>query len=821
MSGLQDIRYAFRILRKSKGFTLVAVLTLALGVGASTAVFSMVNAILLKPLPYPHAERIVIPWRQAPPGLNLGYREIPWGLRPVRLFWNEAKSFESLAAFQPDAFNLTGAGEPAHLQGVRASSAFFAALGVAPAMGRTFSAEEDHPGREHEVVLSDRLWRDRFASDAAIVGRIVALNGAAYTVVGVMPAGFAFPRGEEMPGSFSFARQTQLWVPLALPAEMRHPDDPDEMAVIARMRPGVTLGEAQAEMDLFGKRLESMFPGGAGWFHSLVTPLARQVAGDTRRPLLLILGAVGLVLLIACSNVAGLLLTRALGRRREFTLRVALGAGRRRLARQLLTESVVLAGAGGAAGVALAQAAIGAVKAFGPATVPRLREVELDPRVLLFALAITLAAGIFFGLAPAVGIARGQLAEGLNAGGQRAGSGPSSPRLRNALLVGEVALALVLTIAAGLLVRTFYRLLRVDGGFRAEHVMTFELSLPETKFGDDKDRAARFYHAALERLQALPGVEAAGIGEVVPLGGAGESTGIRIPGRPPAKKGERRIANFTIVSPGYLAAIGTPVLRGRPVLETDTVDSTPVAVINRAMAAKFWPGEDPVGKQVGPGSARYPASVIVGIVADVKHLSLREEVAPEMYVPYTQRPWPSMLSMQVALRVKGDAAGVVAAARSSLHSLDPDLPIGTVSTLASIVEDSMTQPRFSMLLVAVFGVLAVALASIGMYGVVSYSVMQRTREIGIRMALGAKHGDVFAMVIGQGARLAALGVALGLAGSLAATRLLAGQLYGVGATDPLTFGAMAALLVAVAMLACYLPARRAMRVEPTEALRYE
>jgi len=818
MGLLQDLRYGLRILAKNKAFTLVAMLTLALGIGASTAVFSVVNVILLKPLPYPHAERIAIPWRQAPRGINVGYAEIPWGPPAVRLFWSEAKTFQHLSAIQPDAFILTGGGEPVHLQGVRASAAFFPVLGIAPALGRGFTSEEDQPGREREVVLGDRLWRDRFGADASVVGRAIALNGAPYTVVGVMPAGFAFPRAEEMPGSFSFAPETQLWVPLALPPALM---GPDEMAVIGRLRAGVTLAQAQTEMEVLGKRLETTFPGGEGWFHSRLTPLARQVAGDTRTPLLVILGAVVVVLLIACANVAGLLLTRAMGRRREFSLRAALGAGRGRLVRQLLMESVMLAAAGGAAGLALALIAIRAVKQFGPSNIPRLREVAPDPQVFLFAIAITFAAGIFFGLAPALGGSRANLAEALNAGGQRAGSGPSNPRMRNVLLVSEVALALVLTASAGLLVRTFHRLLSVDGGFQASHVMTFELSLPETTFGKDKDKTARFYRAALDKLQALPRVESAGIGEVVPLGGATESTGIRIPSLPPARKGEIRYANYTIVSPGYFEAVGTSVLRGRPILASDTAESTPVALINRSMAQKYWPHEDPIGKQVGPGSTRYPASVIVGVVADVKHLSLRDEPVPEMYVPYTQRPWPSMLTMQVAMKVKGDASPAMAAAREALHSLDPDLPVGTPATLESLVDNSMTQPRFSMLLVTGFGVLAVIMAAIGMYGLVSYSVTQRTREIGIRMALGAERRDVFAMVIGQGAKLALMGIAIGLPAAYFATRLLASQLYGVGAGDPSTFAAVAVLLLSIALLACYIPARRATQVQPTEALRHE
>jgi predicted permease len=815
----EDLKYGWRMLLKSREVTLAATITLALGIGSSTAVFSVVNAILLKPLPYPHAERIVLPWRLAPKGLDIGYDKIPWGLTAIRFFWNESKDYEELGAFQPDAFNLTGTGDPAHLQGVRASANFFPALGISPMLGRTFSAEEDQPGREHEVVLGYAVWSDRFASDPGIVGRSINLNSSEYTVVGVMPAGFMFPRAEEMPGSFSFARETQLWVPLAMPAAMKSPDDPDEMALIGRLRPGVTAEHAQAEMDMLSKRLEDANPRAAGWYRARVMPLARQVVGDTRRPLLILLATVAIVLLIACANVAGLILARSLGRRREFTLRAALGAERPHLIRQLLTESLLLAVLGGATGIGVAQAAIGAVRAIGPSTIPRLRELSLDPTVLLFAIFVTVGAGMLCGFTPVFG-ALGDVAESLKSGSPKGGSQGNS-RLRSAMVVGEVALALVLTVAAGLLVRTFYDLLKVDGGFNPEHVLTFEVSLSEAKYGNDKDRMAAFYHEALEKLKHVHGIQAAAVGEVVPMGGAGESTGIRIPGTPPVRKGERRYANFTIVSPDFFAAVGTPVLRGRPLLESDTAVSTPVALINRAMAQKYWPNEDPIGKQVGPGSARYPASVIVGIVADVKHLSLRDGPTPEMYVPYTQRPWPSMLSMQVAVRVSGDAASAISSARDSLRSVDPDLPVGTVSTLASLIDNSMMQTRFSMLLVAGFGMLAVVLTSIGVYGVVSYSVAQRTREIGIRIALGAPLRDVFRMVLSEGGKLVGLGIALGVAGALASTRLIQSQLYGVDASDPLTFAAAALLIAAVAMGACYVPARRAVDVKPTVALTYE
>ena len=814
----QDVRFGLRMLRKSPGFTAVAVLTLALGIGATTAVFSLVSAILLKPLPFPNPDQIVLPELVSPPGVNLGSDYFPWSQTQFRFLAQDSHPFHAVAAFQNDSFNLTGTDVPSFLDGFRVSAEFFPALGISPALGRGFTAEEDRPGHEYEVVLSDRMWREYFGANRAILGKAVRLNGYAYTVVGVMPAGFVFPRAEELPSSFNFPREAQLWVPLAIPEAPKN--GPSELAVIARVKPGLTIQQAQAGMDLVTKHAEAKDPQWKGWFNSRVVPLTRQVVGDTERPLQLILAAVGIVLLIACSNIANLLLTRSFGRRREFTLRTALGAGRARLIRQLLTESLLIAVSAGAISILLANAGIYFVKTFGPADLPRLREVTLDLPVFAFALCVSLATGILFGLAPAIGATRENLADSLKEGSQRSGLSPTSPRLRNALLVSQVALALVLVISAGLLTRTFFHLLGANGGFNPDRVLTFQLPLPALKYVD-QDHIVVFYQNALGRLRSVPGVQSAGIGETVPMGGEGESTVIRMPDHPAATQKELPFANYTIISPGYLSAVGTPVLRGRDFVEADTADSMPVALVNVAMEKKYWPGQSALGKQVGPGSVRLPLLTIVGVVPDVKHISFREETAPEMYVVYTQRQWPSMLNLRVALRTKADPASMTASVREAIHSIDPDLPLAKVATLTTLVDDSLSQPRFAMLLLASFGVLALLLASTGMYGVISYSVAQRTQEIGIRMALGAERRNVFGMVLSQGARLAGLGIALGLVAALGVTRLMASFLYGVQPADPLTFAIVSLLLVGTALLACYLPARGATRFDPLVALRHE
>lgn len=814
-----DVRFAMRQMRKELLFSLTVVLLLGLGIGSVTAVFSLVDAVLLRPVPYPDPQSLVIPWDIPPAGVNIGgFTEYPWSPIQYHALMQQTKPFRYLGAFVGSNFNLTGFGDPAMLEGASVTWGFFPALGVEPELGRFFTTEEDSPGHEREVILSDALWRSRFHADSSLLNHIIHLNGAAYTVVGIMPRGFGFPRANEMPGDFTFAAETELWVPMALPA-VTAPFTSSELAFVGRLQPSVTLAQAQAGMDLFAEKMDRQWPASKGWNRSHVIPLQKQVAGDSEKPLMLILSAVALVLLIVCFNVAGLLLTRSLARQREFTVRAALGAGRVRVLRQLLTESMLLAFAGGVAGMGIAVASIHLVRILGPKSLPRLQEAGTDLRIFAFAFLITLVTGILFGLAPALGAARTNLVESLKEGGQKPGTGTSHPRLRSTLVVAQIALALVLVVASGLLVRTFYQLLAADGGFRAEHVLTFQVSLPSTQY-PDREAIARFYQRALPGLRSITGIESAGITEAIPMGGATEAGVMRIVGRTYHKGDPPPIVNYTVISPGLFSALGTPILRGRDVLDSDVLSAPAVTIVNRALARHYWPNEDPIGKRVLVPSQKVPAT-IVGIVADIKHSSLREVPGPEMFEPYTQNVWPSLALMQVVLRTKASPDTVIEAARQAIHQIDPGIPVAKVSTLETVTDTAMAGERFSMLLVSSFGLLAVLLAAVGIYGVISYSAAQRTREIGIRVALGAPRGQVFALIIRHGLRLSGLGILIGVAAALGMGRFLTSFLYGVTATDPLTFVSVSLILAVIAMGASFVPARRAASLNPVDALRTE
>jgi predicted permease len=818
-SSLQDVRYSLRLLCKNPSFSIIAALTLALGIGPTTAIFSLVDTILLKPLPYPNAGRVAMLWRSAPLPLLAGNDNLPWDSQDFRLLTERSNVFQNLGAFRKDSFNLTGVRDPELLEGVRASAGFFPALGAPPILGRTFTAQDDQPGHDHVVVLSNRLWKSRFGGDARVVGSNIELNGYRYRVIGIMPANFTFPRTEGMPRLLDLPKETQLWVPLALTPG---PRGSAELAVIAEPRPGMSPAQVRRDMDTFDRGLATQVVRDKAWF-SRIVPLAQQTVTGTRRPLLLLLGAVLVVLLIACSNVAGLMLNRSLERRRDFTLRAALGASQGRLIRQLMTESMLLALAGGLVGILLGELGLSLVKHFGPSTIPHLRDARLDLRVIVFAFATTLVTGILFGLAPAFGATRMNTVDALKGGGQRSGRSVAAPGIRNALLIAQVALGLLLIIASGLLLESFHNMVHADPGFDATHVVAFDLPLPQPKY-NNTGQIAQLFNQVLRRLQSVPEVESAGFSSVLPMGGEPDQAMIRILEQPDVNGNGRLVANYSFVSPGYFRTVGAPLLHGRDISDRDTPATEPVAIINSAMAKKYWPGENPIGKQIGVPLPGIPLRTIVGVVGDIKQVSLREEPAPKVFVPYTQDEnlveFP-MQSMEYAVRTRGDSSSIAENVRAAVHAADAGLPIARYSKLEALVDASTVTDRFLVLLLTAFGVLALLLASIGMYGVISYSVMHRTPEIGVRIALGAGRSQILIFILGQGIRIVCSGIALGLIVAFATTRLMTRFLYGVQPVDPITFAAVSFLQVAVVLLACYVPARKAMKVDPVIALRYE
>lgn len=815
---LQTLKYSVRLYRRMPAIAVICILTLALGIGASTIVFSVVDSILLKPLPYPNAGGIVMLWRQAPQNLHLGYDELPWGPAEFRSLSRETQTFSDTGAFQGTSFNLTGSGEPMLLDGLSVTTGFFRVLGVKPDIGRIFQPNEDEPGHDREAILSYQLWRNRFSRDRTVLGTSIDLNGSSYTVIGVMPPGFAFPHASEMPESFEFPHATQIWVPLALPTTPE-PYQSAELAVMGLLRPGVSLSQARAALRVFAAQEDREFPKSKGWFNSKVTALRQQLTGSAQRPLLLLLAAVGLVLLIACSNVANLLLAGSVARTREFTLRAALGASKLHLIKQLLAESIFLAGAGGVLGMGVSLLGIYLVRSLGSSNIPRLQEVGPNLTVFTFACLVTLGTGILFGLAPALSAIKVNLVESLKQGGPRSGGGRSGNALRSALVLSEVAIAVILVISAGLLVRTFAHLLSVDPGFNPDHVLTFELSLPSTSYPDNPHMVS-FYDRVLQTLDQTPGIKAAGVVEAVPMEGATESTIIRIPEHPGIGGRAHPLVDYTIASPGYFRSIGTPLIRGREFLPSDNNNSQAVTIVNQSMATKFWPKEDAIGKQVIVPSAHTPL-VVIGVSRDIKRVSMNGTSGPEMYVPYSQNPWPPLSVMQVVVRTQASPDSVIGAVREVIHGIDSQLPVAKVATMTNIVSESMAEARFSMLLLSAFGVLALVLASVGMYGVISYSVVQRTPEIGVRMALGAQRSSIFQMVLASAMKIAGMGILMGLIAASLLTQFMSHFLYGIAALDLLTFISVSIITFGVVVLACYLPALRATKTDPLVAIRYE
>jgi putative ABC transport system permease protein len=803
---LQDVRFGARVLAKNRGFTAVAVLTLAFGIGMNTAIFSVVNAVLLRPLPYENSDELVQIWGTQPqldtaptsPANFLEWRE-------------QNRVFEHVAAYTGQTFNLSGAGEPEQIRAARVSADLFELLRVRPILGRAFLAEEDQYGSHRVVIISHALWQRRFGASPQIVGQTLTLSDQSYVVVGVMPPEFSFLRAA-----------TDVWVPIAFSPGERQTRDTNYLYVIARLKPGVTLEQARAEMEALARRQQELYPGSNAGVGVKVISYKEQVVGDTRPVLLVLLGAVGFVLLIACANVASLLLARAAGRRKEMAVRSALGASRFRVIRQLLTESVLLALLGGGLGLLLAHWGLDLLVALQPANIPRLAELSIDRSVLLFVSALSLLTGIAFGLAPALHASRLDLNDALKEGGKGAGGGGGRQRLRSLLAVSEIALSLVLLIGAGLMIKSFWRLMQVDPGFDPEKTLTMVVSLPASRYAET-ERQVAFFRQAVERVSSLPGVVAAGVTTDIPLFG-GSSTGFDIEGRPPYAPGQRPMVEYRSVSPGYFRAMGIPLLRGHTFTEQDRGDAPGVVIINETLARRYFPNEDPVGKRLG-FSKPTDWREIVGVARDTRNYGLDEEVKPEAYMPLTQSA-PDYLAgsisgMILVARASSDPQSMAAPIKREVQGLDGSLPVYNIKTMEQYLAESVARRRFNMLLLVVFAGVAVLLAVVGLYGVMSYMVSQRTHEIGLRMALGAQPRDILAMAARQGLALIGVGVGVGLVGALALTRVMTGLLYGVGATDPATFAAIVLLLALVSMLACYVPARRATRIDPLIALRYE
>ncbi|HYN85047.1 MAG TPA: ABC transporter permease [Pyrinomonadaceae bacterium] len=807
-----DIRYGARTLWKSPGFTLVAVLALALGIGANSAIYSVVNAVLLRALPYENPDRLVMLWEQHPQAGRMGAAAANF------VEWRKAAtSFDGMTIFAQSSFDLAGEGEAERIEGTRASASFFEVIGGRAAVGRTFREGDDAPGAERIAILGHGLWQRRFGGDPAVLGKSIQLNDEPHTVVGVMPQRFG-----DTPPDF-------VWTPLQ-PAPDGTIGGGRSLLAVARLKPGVAPEAAQAEIEAIAARLAESRPDFNRDWTVRVVPLHEQVTGGVRLTLLVLFGAVGFVLLIACANVANLSLVRATRRERELAIRTALGASRWRIMRQLLTESLLLALAGGALGLLVALWGVDLLLTLAPDAIPRADEVGVDTSVLTFTLVVSILTGLACGLAPAVQGTRADVSTALKDAVKGSAAGFGRSRLRGALVVAEVALAVVLLTGAGLLMRSFARLTQVNPGFdAAAGVVLMDVPLSPARYREEAQVVA-FYDELLRRVRQLPGVESAGTTHTAPLSGGDSARPFVVADAPPPEPGKEPGASYRVISPGYFRSMGIPVLRGRDFADSDNSSAPPVVVVNETLARRSWPGRDPLGQRMRQGAVGgdSPWMEVVGVVGDVRHAALDSEPKPEMYFTFRQAGLQRSSSIAnnsrritLAVRGAGDTAALARAARAEVAGIDKNQPVAGVRTLGDAVSRSVTPQRFNTLLLGVFAALAVALAMIGVYGVMSFSVGGRTREIGIRMALGAQRRDVVGMILRQGMALVAVGVALGLAASAALTRWMTTMLYGVSATDPLVFAAVTALLIAAALVACYVPARRATKISPMEALRYE
>jgi putative ABC transport system permease protein len=804
----QDARYGLRLLKKHPGFAIVAALTLALGVGATTTIFSVVHAVLLRPLPYADADRLAMVWENVnlPQYKNAQNSPAPGNFRD----WRAGNStMLDLAAMRDGAWSLTDNGDPARVGGEMVSAALFRLLQIEPALGRVFSADEDRASPSRVVLLGHGLWVDRFGSDPAMVGRTIHLNDEPYTVVGIMPRGFQFPDTDD-----------QLWVPLGLSPDQLANHGSHFLRVVGRLKPDVTVAQAQADLETVAARLTRQYPDSNTSVGVTVLSLPEQTVGDVRRPLLVLLGIVGFVLLMVCANIGNLLLARASVRGREFAVRAALGASRTRLLRQMLAESVLLAAVGGALGLALAWWGVVALRWLAPANLPRLDAIAVNGSVAAFNIVIAVAAGVLCGILPALHSQLGDL-HGALKDEARASSAGVRLRARNLLVVAETALGVVVLVGAGLLLRSFVHLSQVPLGFKPDGVLTFRVVLPTARYRTEPQRTA-FYRQLIERLQGLPGVKSVAGITAVPLGATGRTTGVSIEGQPPPAPGQIRMVDFRTVSPGYFNAMSIPLLEGRDVAWSDTNTTQLSIVVSETLARTFWPNQQAIGRRIKPGRSDNPDIqwlTVVGIAADVRQVDLVRTPRPAMYVPASQDQSTGDTLRDWIVRTGGDPIALAASARGAVWALDPTLPIARVQTLDQVKSAATASQQFNLLLVGLFGVLALVLAAVGLYGVTAYSVSQRTRELGIRVALGARRGALLRLVLAHGARLTLIGLAIGTAAALALTQVMSTLLFGVGARDPLTFVGVALLLLAVSLVASFVPAHRATRVDPVVALR--
>jgi putative ABC transport system permease protein len=802
----QDIRFAVRMLLKNWSVTAIVVVVLALGIGANAAIFSAVNAALLRPLPYADPDKLVRLSEDSPnvPQMSISY--------PNLLDWREQnRVFSGIAGMQFRSLNLTGTAEPERLAGRGVSAEFFDLLGVKPELGRSFATEEDRPGANPVCIISRALWERRFGSDSGLINKQITLSGASYTVIGVLPA------------SYVFGTPTDVFVPIGLRAdEMKERGSHPGIYAIARLKPGVTVERARAELIAMAERIGAQF--GMKGNSATLTPLREAFVGDVRRPLLILLGAVGFVLAIACANVANLLLARAATRQKEMAIRTALGAGRLRIIRQLLTESVLLALLGGIIGLLLSLWGTDLLRSASADSLPTTAVIKLDGSVLVFTALVSLLTGIVFGLAPALAAANSDLHDTLKEGGRGSGPGGRRAWLRSTLVVTEVALSLVLLVGAGLLIKSFVRILDTDPGFEPQNLLTMQLARNAKK--DEGAKVLNFLNDLNGRIKGLPGVESAAFSNGIPLGQTAD-TSFAIVGRPKPEVGKQPQTMLYIVSPDYLQAMGIRLIKGRFFTMQDTQHNPRVAVIDESFARQQFPNEEPLGQYLAGDGKNNPDAEIVGVVAHVKHFGLDavERVQPQLYLPFNQAPddMVPFLSprMNLIIRTNTDPLSVIAAVRREVQALDPNQPVFNVSTMEKTLDQSLATQRLSMALLAVLASLALILAAVGIYGVMSYTVTQRTHEIGIRMAIGAQRRDVFRMVIARGMALVLIGIALGLIGAFSLTRLMTTMLYGVAPTDPVTFISIAVLLTGIALVACYVPGRRATKVDPLVALRYE